>query len=70
MEQQTWFQIGKGVHQGCTRSPCLCNLYAEYKMRSMGMDKAKAGVKIARRNINNIRCAGDTTLMAKSQKGN
>ena len=59
-----WFQIGKGVHQGCILSPCLFNLYAEYIMRNAGLDKAQAGIKIAGRNINNLRYADDTTLMA------
>ena len=59
-----WFQIGKGVHQGCTLSPCLFNLYAEYVMRNTGLEEAKAGVKIAGRNINNLRYADDTPLMA------
>ena len=58
------FQIGKGVHQGCILSPCLLNLYAEYIMRNTGLDKAQAGIKIAGRNINNLRYADDTTLMA------
>ena len=61
-----WFQIGKGVHQGCILSPCLFNLYAEYIMRNAGLDEAQAGIKIARRNINNLRYADDTTLMAES----
>ena len=60
-----WFQIGKGVHQGCILSPCLCNLYAEYIMRNAGLEEAQAGIKIARRNINNLRYADDTTLMAE-----
>ena len=60
-----WFQIGKGVHQGCILSPCLCNLYAEYIMRNAGLEEAQAGIKIAGRNINNLRYADDTTLMAK-----
>ena len=59
-----WFQIGKGVHPGCIVSPCLFNLYAEYIMRNAGLDKAQAGIKIAGRNINNLRYADDTTLMA------
>ena len=63
-----WFQIGKGIHQGCTLSPCLFNLYAEYIMRNAGMDEAQAGIKIARRNINNLRYADDTTLMAESEE--
>ena len=61
-----WFQIGKGVHQGCLLSPCLFNLYAEYMMRNVGLDGAQAGIKIPRRNINNLRYAVDTTLMAES----
>ena len=60
------FQIGKGVHQGCILSPCLFNLYAEYIMRNAGLDEAQAGIKIARRNINNLRYADDTTLTAES----
>ena len=63
-----WFQIGKGVHQACVFSPCLFNLYAEYSMRNAGRDEAQAGIKIARRNINNLRCANDTTLMAESEE--
>ena len=63
-----WFQIGKGVHQGCILSPCLFNLYAEYIMRNAGLDKVQAGIKIARRNINNLRFADDTTLMAESEE--
>ena len=62
-----WFKIGKGVHQGCILSPCLFNLYAEYIMRNDGLDEAQAGIKIARRNINNIRYADDT-LMAESKE--
>ena len=63
-----WFQIGKGVSQSCILSPCLFNLYAEYIMRNAGLDEAKAGIKFARRNINNLRYADDTTLMAESQE--
>ena len=63
-----WFQIGKGVRQGCILSPCLFNLYAEYIMRHAGLDEAQAGVKIARRNINNLRYADDTTLSAESKE--
>ena len=66
MEQQ--FQIGKGVHQSCILSPCLSNLYAEYIMRNTGLEEAQAGIKIARRNINNFRYADDTTLMAESEE--
>ena len=62
-----WFQIGKGVCQGCILSPCLFNFYAEYIMRNVGLDEAQAGIKIARRNINNLRYADDTTLMAESE---
>ena len=61
-----WFQIGKGVHQGCTWSPCLFNSYAEYIMRKPGLEEAQAGIKIAGRNINHLRYADDTTLMAES----
>ena len=64
-----WFQIWKGVHQGCILSSCLFNLYAEYIMRNAGLDKAQAGIKIARRNINNLRYTGDTTLTAESKEG-
>ena len=63
-----WFQIGKGVRQGCILSPCLFNLYAEYIMRNAGLDEAQAGIKIARRNISNLRYADDTTLMAESEE--
>ena len=59
-----WFQIGKGVRQGCILSPCLFNLYAEYIMRNAGLEEAQAGIKIARRNINNLRYADDTALIA------
>ena len=62
-----WFQIGKGVCQGCILSPCLFNFYAEYIMRSAGLEETEAGIKIARRNINNLRYADDTTLMAESE---
>ena len=61
-----WFQTGKGVHQGCILSPCLFNLYAEYIMQNAGLDEAQAGIKIAGRNINNLRYADDSTLIAKS----
>ena len=61
-----WFQIGKEVHQGCILSPCLFSLHAEYIMRNARLDEAQAGIKIARRNINNPRYADDTTLMAES----
>ena len=63
-----WLQIGKGVHQGCILSPCIFNLYAEYIMRYAGLDEAQAGIKIDRRNINNLRYADDTTLMAESEE--
>ena len=63
-----WFQIGKGVCQGCILSRCLFNLYAEYIMRNAGLEEAQAGIKIAGRNINNLRCADDTTLMAESEE--
>ena len=63
-----WFQIGKGVRQGCILSPCLFNLYAEYIMRNTGLEEAQAGIKIAGRNINNLRYADDTTLMAESKE--
>ena len=68
MEQTDWFQIGKGVHQGCILSPCLLNLYAEYIMRNIGLGEAQAGIKITGRNIKNLRYADDTTLMAESQE--
>ena len=63
-----WFQIGKQVREGCILSPCLFNLDAEYIMQNDRLDKAQAGIKIARRNIDNLRCADDTTLMAESKK--
>ena len=63
-----WFQIGKGVRQGCILSPCLCNLYAEYIMRNAGLEEAQAGIKIARRNISNLRYADDTTFMSESKE--
>ena len=63
-----WFQIGKGVHQGCILSPCLFNLHAKYIMRNAGLEEAQAGIKIARRNISNLRYPDDTTLMAESEE--
>ena len=63
-----WFQIGKGVGQGCILSPCLFNLHAEYIMRNAGLEKAPAGIKIAGRNINNLRYVDDTTFMAESEE--
>ena len=63
-----WFQIGKGVHQGCILSPCLFNFYAEYIMQNARLDEAQAEIKIVRRNINNLRYADDTTLMAESEE--
>ena len=63
-----WFQIGKGVRQGCILSPCLFNFYAEYIMQNARMCEAQAGIKIAKRNINNLKCADDTTLMAESRE--
>ena len=63
-----WFQIGKGLHQGCILSPCLFNLYAEYIVRNAGLDEAQAGIKITRRNINNLTYADDTTLMAETEE--
>ena len=63
-----WFQIGKGVSQGCILSPCLFNFYAGYNMRNAGLEEAQAGIKIARRNINNLRYADDTTLLAESEE--
>ena len=62
-----WFQIGKGVHQGCILSPCLFNFYAEYFMRNAGLEETQAGIKIAGRNTNNFRYADDTTLMEESE---
>ena len=62
-----WFQIGKGEHQGCILSPCLFNLHAEYIMQNARLDEAQTGIRIARRNINNLRYADDTTLMAESE---
>ena len=63
-----WFQIGKGVRQGCILSPCLFNLYAEYIMRNAGLDEAQSGIKIAGRNLNKLRYADDTTLMAENEE--
>ena len=63
-----WFQIGKGIRQGCILSACLFNFYAEYIMRNTGLEEAQAGIKIARRNVNNLRYADDTTLMAESEE--
>ena len=68
MEQQTGSKLGKGVKQGCILSPCLFNLRAEYIMRNARLEQAQAGIKIARRNINNLRYADDTTLMAESEE--
>ena len=65
-ETTDWFQTGKGVHQGCILSPCLFNLYAEYIMRNAGLDKAQAEIKLAGRNINNLRYVDDSILMAES----
>ena len=67
-ETTDWFHIGKGVRQGCILSPCLFNLYAEYIMRNAGLEETQAGIKIARRNINNLRYADDTTLMGESEE--
>ena len=67
-ETMDWFKIGKGVHQVCVLSPCLFNLYAEYIMCNARLDESQAGIKTARRNINNLRYADDTTLMAESEK--
>ena len=66
--EQDWFQIGKGVHQGCILSPCLFSLYAEYIMRNAGLKEAQAGIKIARRHVSNLRYAEHTTLMAESEE--
>ena len=63
-----WFQIGKGIHQGCIVSPCLFNIYAEYIMRNAGLDEAQAEIEIARRNISNLRYADDTILMAGTRR--
>ena len=63
-----WFQIGQGVHQGRILSPCLFNLYTEYIMRNVGLEQAQAGIKIARRNINNLRYADETTLITESEE--
>ena len=63
-----WFHIGKEGYQGCILSPCLLNLYAEYIMRNAGLDEAQAGIKVARRNINNLRYADNTTLMAECKE--
>ena len=63
-----WFRIGKGVLQGCILLPCLLNLYAEYIMQNAGLDEAQAGIKIVGRNTNNLRYAGDTTLMAENEE--
>ena len=66
--KQDWFQIGKGVRKGCILSPCLFNFYVEYIMRNAGLDEAQPGIKIARRNLNNLRYAYDTILMAESEE--
>ena len=63
-----WFQIGKGIHQGCILLPCICNLHADYIMQNAGLDEAQAEIKSARRNINNLRYADDTTFMAESEE--
>ena len=68
MEQLTWFKIGNEVRQGCILSPCLFNFYAEYIMWNAGLDEAQAGIKIARKNINNLRYVDDNTLMAESEE--
>ena len=67
-ETMNWFKIGKGVRQGCILSPCLFNAYAEYTMQNTGLDEAQATIKIARRNINNLRYKDDTILMAESEE--
>ena len=67
-ETTDWFQIGKGVHQGCKLSPCLFNLYKEYIMRNAGLEETQAGIRIAGRNINNLTYADDTTLMTESEE--
>ena len=67
LDMEHWFQIGKGIHQGCTLSPCLFNLYAEYIMRNAGLEEAQAGIKIAGRTINKLRYADDTTLWQKAK---
>ena len=66
--KQCWIKIGKGVHQGCIFSPCLFNFYAEYIMRNAGLEEAQTGIKIVGRNINNLRYADDTTLMAEGKE--
>ena len=68
MGKMDWFKTGKGVHQGCILSPCVFNFYAEYIMRKAGLEEAQAGIKIAGRNINNLRYVDDTTLMAESEE--
>ena len=68
MEQWSGSKLGKGVHQGCILSPCLFNLYAEYIMQKVRLDESQAGIKIARKNINNLRYADNTTLMAESEE--
>ena len=67
-ETTDWFQIGKGVHQGCILSPCIFNLYAEYIIRNTGLEEAQAGIRIAGRNVNNLRYADDTTLTAEREE--
>ena len=63
-----WFRIGQGVHQGCTLSPCLFNFYAEHIMQNARLDEVQAGIKISKKNINNLRCTDDTTLVAESEE--